>query len=75
MRHVVAIMVVCLLLRAAPAQAAEKQEPIDEAGISVEDLKVVQVLETLQLMELSEDMGMLKDMDYLIEDDQNATQN
>ena len=74
MPKLVAIIVLCLLAGATPVRAAEKPAPEQPESISAEDLKVVAAMEILQLMDLAEDMNMVKDMDYLIEDDANESQ-
>jgi hypothetical protein len=74
MRSFLTILVLCLLMGAASARAAETKQPVPPDAISPEDLRVVEVMDILQLMDLTEDMDMLKDINYLIEDDQNETQ-
>jgi hypothetical protein len=74
MPKLAAIILLCLLAGATPVRAAEKAAPERSESISAEDLKVVAVMEILQLMDLAEDMNMVKDMDYLIEDDANESQ-
>jgi hypothetical protein len=69
-----AIIFLYLCMGAASVQAGEKQAPINAAELSPEDLKVVAVMEILELMDLAEEMDMVKDINYLIEDDQNETQ-
>ncbi len=68
------IILLCLLLGAPSAQAAEKQSAAKAADISPEDLKVVAVMDILELMDLADNMDMVKDINYLIEEDQNETQ-
>lgn len=65
----------CLFLGASAVQAGEKQAPAETAGISPEDLKVVAVMDVLELMDLAEELDMIKDINYLIEEDQYGTQN
>jgi hypothetical protein len=67
------IILLCLLMGATSAQAGEKQ-PINPAALSPEDLKVVAVMGILELMDLVEEIDMIKDINYLIEDDQNENQ-
>lgn len=69
-----AIILLCLLAGASPVRAAEKPVPEQPEGLSAEDLKVVAVMEILQLMELAEEMDMVKDINCLIEDDPNESQ-
>jgi hypothetical protein len=71
MPQLIAMMILCLFPGDAWTQPAEAPLPTASAGISPEDLKVVAELETLQLLDLAEDLDMLKDINYLIEDDQN----
>jgi hypothetical protein len=70
MPNFLTLVLVCLLVGATAAQAGEKQSPAPGAP-SPEDLKVVAMMETLQLMDLAQEMDMVKDINYLIEDDQN----
>ena len=66
------IIILCLLIGAAPALADPQQPAAPPAQISAEDRRVVAVLEILQLMDLAEDMEMMQDMNYLVEEDQDA---
>jgi len=66
------IIMLYLLIGAAPALADQQQPAASPAQISAEDRRVVAVLEILQLMDLAEDMDMIKDMNYLVEEDQDA---
>jgi hypothetical protein len=75
MRRLFALVLVCLLAAASPVRAAEKKEPAQLEGLSPEDLKVVAVMEILQLMDLAEEIDMCKDYNYLIEEEQNGNQN
>ena len=68
------VLFLCLYWTTAIAQAPEKQTSTDPPGLSPEDQKVVSVLDILQLMDLTEEMDMFKDMNYLIEDAPNETQ-
>ena len=70
-----AIIFLYLCMGAASVQAGEKQAPINAAELSPEDLKVVAVMEILELMDLAEEMDMCKDFNYLIEEEQNGKQN
>jgi hypothetical protein len=74
MPNFLTIVFLCLLMGAASARAAEKESPPNPAELSPEDLKVVAVIEILQIMDLAEEMDMVKDINYLIEDDQNESQ-
>ncbi|MEJ2661025.1 MAG: hypothetical protein P8Z73_09930 [Desulfobacteraceae bacterium] len=74
MQKVLAIILLCLLAGISPVRAAEKPVSEQPERLSPEDLKVVGVLEILQLMDLAEDMEMVKDIEYLIEDDANGSQ-
>jgi hypothetical protein len=69
-----AIILICLLAGASPVRSAEKPAAEQPEGLSEADLKVVAVMEILQLMELAEEMDMVKDINYLIEDDPNERQ-
>ncbi len=69
-----AIIFLYLFMGAVSVQAGEKQAPINTAQLSPNDLKVVAVMEILEMMDLAEEMDMVKDINYLIEDDQNETQ-
>jgi hypothetical protein len=75
MRQLFAFILVCLLAAASPARAAEKIVPAQTESLSPEDLKVVAMMEILQLMDLAEEMDMCKDLNYLIEEKQNGNQN
>jgi hypothetical protein len=75
MRRFYAVILLCLLAVASPVRAAEKQAPVQPEAISPEDLKVVAVMDILQLMDMAEEMDMVKDFNYLIEDEQNGNQN
>jgi hypothetical protein len=72
-----AVMLLCLLIGAGSIAAAEKKKQVKPARpveeIKPEDLKVVAAMEDLKLIDLAEDMDMLKDkdIDYLIEDNEN----
>jgi|WetSurMetagenome_2_1015567.scaffolds.fasta_scaffold1427580_1 hypothetical protein len=76
----VVVILLCLLLGASPVAAAKKGKSVKPAKseeIKPEDLKVVAAIEDLKLMDIVEDMDMLKDKDinYLIEDNQNENEN
>ena len=75
MTKFIAIIFLCLLMGATSAKAVENEELINQTKVSPEDFKVIAEIETLQLMDLAEDMDMLKDIEYLIEDDKNETKN
>ena len=74
MSQLIIIMLLCLFAGTAWAQSEEEYPSTVSAELSPEDLKIVAELETLQLLELAEDLDMLKDINYLIEDDQNEIQ-
>jgi len=74
MPNFLAIIFLCLLMGAASVRAAEKEPPPNPAELSPEDRKVVAVMEILQIMDLAEEMDMVQDIIYLIEDDQNEIQ-
>ena len=74
MPNVITIIFLCLLMGAASAMAEEKQSSVNPPQLSDEDLKVVAVMEILENMDLAEEMDMVKDINYLIEDDQNENQ-
>jgi hypothetical protein len=69
-----AIVLLCLLAGAWPVRAQERPVTEQPPGPSSEDLKVVAVMETLELMDLAEDLDMVDDMDFLIEEDPNESQ-
>lgn len=74
----VAAILVCLLIGVSSVAAVEKGKPVKPATpaeIKPEDLKVVAAMEDLKLMDVAEDMDMLKDINYLIEDDQHENKN
>ena len=73
MPRFLAIFLVCLLMGTASARAAENQSPTNPAELSPEDRKVVAVMEILQLMDLAEEIDMVKDINYLTEDNQNES--
>lgn len=74
MPNLLAIVLLCLLAGASPVHGAERPGPEQPESLSPEDLKVVAVMEILQLMDLAEELDMVKDFNYLIEDDPNASQ-
>jgi hypothetical protein len=66
-------VIVCLLIGSSFVTATEKIKTIKlvkPVGIKPEDLKVVAAMEDLKLMDVAEDLDMLMDINYLIEDDQ-----
>ena len=66
------VMLMLFLLLAFPvAVQAEDQPKTDTAK---QDEKVIAVLEILELMEMVDDLPMLKDMEYLMEVDPNEPQ-
>jgi hypothetical protein len=84
MPRIYVIILLCLLAAASPVRAAEKPAPVRASQnsapvraetLSPEDLKVVAVMEILQLMDMAEDMDMVNDFNYLIEDEQNGNPN
>jgi hypothetical protein len=75
MRRIFALVLVCMLAAASPVRATEKKGAAPLEGPSPEDLKVVAVMDILQLMDLAEKMDMCKDFNYLIEEEQNGKQN
>jgi hypothetical protein len=74
MPNLFAIILLCLLAGASSVRAAEKPVPEQPEKLSSEDLKVVAVMEILQLLDLAEEMDIVKDINYLIEDDPNERQ-
>jgi hypothetical protein len=72
-----AVILFCLLIGSVSVAGAEKKKPVKPASpveeIKPEDLKVVAAMEDLKLIDLAEDMDILKDkdIDYLIEDNEN----
>ena len=74
MPKLLAIILLFLLAGVSPVRASEDPVPGQSERLSEEDLKVVAVMEILQLMDLAEEMDMVKDLNYLIEDDQNESQ-
>ena len=74
MLNFLSIIVMCLLIGATSVQAGEKQAPVTQEELSPKDREVVAVMEILQLMDLAEEMDMIKDINYLIEEDQNGDQ-
>lgn len=70
MSEFITVVILCLMIGASWVEAAEKESPTEQAEIDAEDLKVVAEMENLQLIDVVEDMDMLKDINYLIEDDQ-----
>ena len=69
-----AIILLCLLAGASPAQAAEKPGSDQTESLNPEDLRVVAVMEILEMMDLVEEMDMVKDFNCLIEDDPDESQ-
>jgi hypothetical protein len=67
-------VIVSLLIATSFVTAAEKVKavklvkPVKPVEIKPEDLKVVAAMEDLKLMEVAEDMDILIDINYLIED-------
>jgi len=74
MPKLIIIMLLCLFTGTASAQTTKEENPSVSKALSPEDLKVVSELETLQLWELAEDLEMMEDINLLIEDDQNESQ-
>jgi hypothetical protein len=74
MPHLIAMMFLCLFAGNVWAQPVEEKHPTASPEISPEDLKVVAELETLQLLDLAEDLDMLQDINYLIEEEQNEVE-
>jgi hypothetical protein len=74
MPQLIAMVLLCLFAGDVWAQPSEEERPTASTEISPEDLKVVAELETLQLLELAEDLDMLQDINYLIEEDQNEVE-
>jgi hypothetical protein len=70
----IAVIIFCLLLQGVSASPMAKKVTVKPLEISPEDSKVVAEMENLQLMDLANDMDMLKDLTYFIEDDKNGTQ-
>lgn len=71
MQKIIARLILCLLMGVASAWAGEDQVTAKKkAPVSPEDEKVMAVMEILQLMDLAEELNMVKDMEILIEDDQ-----
>lgn len=68
------IILVCLLVGAAPVRAAEKKAAASPEELSPGDRKVAAMMEVLELMDLADAMDMVKDINYLIEEDQNERQ-
>jgi hypothetical protein len=63
-------LILWFLLSTSAAWAAEDSGS-DSINLSVDDKKIIAVLELLELMDLVQDMDLLKDMQYLIEGDPN----
>ncbi len=70
MHAVLTHIVLLLLLGLAPAWADDRPAAKNPDPPGPEDRKIIAVMEILQLMEITEEMEMIKDLDYLIEDEQ-----
>jgi len=75
MSELITVIILCLIMGVSWVDAAEKGRPTEQAEMDAENLKVAAEMETLQLMDLVEDLDMLKDINCLIEDDQEENQN
>jgi len=72
MRRREIILALFLLLGPGMAQAAGPPSlptTASASGPTPEDLKIIALLETLQLMDLAKSLEVVKDMDVLLEDD------
>jgi hypothetical protein len=70
MHNVLLPVIAFLLLSAAPVRAADEQGN-DAGKPQVDDEQVIAVMELLELMELVQNIDLLKEMHHLIEEDPN----
>lgn len=68
------IIMTSLFMGAVAVWAAEPLPPAQSAKLSAADEKIVAVMEILELMDLTDEMEMYKDINYLIEDDPDEIQ-
>jgi hypothetical protein len=71
MGRLLAQIVLILMLVAGPAHARDKAAKAPPPQPTAEDLKIIAMMEELQLMDMAKDMEMIKDMDHLVEENQN----
>ena len=74
MARIFSMLLLCLLLGAGSLWAAGNAAPAGEVKLSPEDCQVVAAMEILELLDLVEEMDMIQDINYLIEEDQNDDQ-
>ncbi len=68
-------LILILWLWSMPLFAAEAPSPKEtDVEITAEDMKVIEMIETLELMELMEFLELAEDMDILLEETDNDTQ-
>ncbi len=68
-------LILIILLSGNVAYPGDNRTKTDKPDISPEDKKIIKLLETLDLMEIVENLKMIKNMDILLGDDQNETDN
>jgi hypothetical protein len=71
MGRLLAHFVLILMLVAGPVHAQDKAAKAPPPAPTSEDLKIIAMMEELQLMDMAKDMEMIKDMEHLVEENQN----
>ncbi len=73
MRTFLARILIFLLMGTASAWAQGDGAKAAPAPPDAQDMKVIAVMEILQMLDMTEEMEMIKEMEYLVEDDQNES--
>jgi hypothetical protein len=71
MGRLLAQFVLILMLLAGPVHSQDKAAKAPPPDPTPEDLKIIAMMEELQLMDMAKDMEMIKDMEHLAEENQN----
>lgn len=72
MQRFLARIIILCLLGITPAWAGEEpNRKKNTSAPSQQDLEVIALMDLLSMLDAVEDMEMIKDLEYLIEDDQN----
>lgn len=76
MRTFWALLALMLCLMLLPVSAGDKAAEVDaDTELSKEELAIIKLMETLQLMDLVESKEVIDDMDILLKDNGNEKQN
>jgi ribosomal protein L7/L12 len=76
MRRFWAVLALMLGLMTIPVSAGEKAAEVDtDTELSKEELAIIKLMETLQLMDLVESKEVIDDMDILLKENGNEQQN